>query len=327
MNDGAGWRTPIFNEEGPTDEGRGQRAAANVLVPQMSHSPEEDENAVVLRLRKLEKSYPIEGTDDRVVALRDVNLCEGCGRDGFGPIRRGEFVMIRGPSGGGKTTLLSIIGTIDLPTSGTVELMGTVVNSSTPDSVLADFRLRKIGFVFQTFNLISTMTALENVELPMTLRGVLSRRERRLRASRLLTLVGLRNRLHHLPSELSGGEQQRVTIARSLANNPQLLLLDEPTGDLDTLNTIQVMDLLLRLNRMTKTTCIMVTHNSDVECYADRILYVADSRFVKEVRNSCPQRLVYDAYVKSLERRENQMTTVLTSEEDVLEISDLGETA
>ncbi|RNF03837.1 ABC transporter [Trypanosoma rangeli] len=319
MNDCTGWRTPIFHEEGPVEESNGRRANANVLLPEPCDT-EEAENAVVLRLRNIEKSYSIEGTDDRVVVLRNVNLCEQCGRDGFGPIRRGEFVMIRGPSGGGKTTLLSIIGTIDLPTSGTIELMGTVINRQTPDSVLAEFRLRKIGFVFQTFNLISTMTALENVELPMTLRGVLSKKERRLRASRLLALVGLRNRLNHLPSELSGGEQQRVTIARSLANNPQLLLLDEPTGDLDTLNTIQVMDLLLRLNRMTKTTCIMVTHNPDVECYADRILYVADSRFVKEVRNSCPQRLLYDVYVKSLEGRENQLTTVVPSEEDTSEL-------
>ncbi|ORC90229.1 putative ABC transporter [Trypanosoma theileri] len=287
---------------------------------------------VVLRLRDVEKSYTIEGTDERVVALRGVSLCEeatvsgGEGRRGFAPVRRGEFLMIRGPSGGGKTTLLNIIGTIDSPSGGTVELMGTVIDSNTPDNVLADFRLRKIGFVFQTFNLISTMTAMENVELPMTLLGKLSKQERRLRAFQLLSLVGLRNRVNHLPSELSGGEQQRVTIARSLANNPSLLLLDEPTGDLDTLNTIEVMDLLLRLNRITKTTCIMVTHNPDVECYADRILYVQDSHFVKEVRNSKPQRLVYEKYVKNLEKRQNQLTIALSLDDDDDDDDDNGGT-
>ncbi|EKG04612.1 ABC transporter, putative [Trypanosoma cruzi] len=317
MGDCGEWRSNPFNEMDGDGGNQEERNQPNILVPEVSDAAsEEDGNEVVLRLRGIEKSYPIEGTEERVVALRNLNLCEDCGRDGFGPVRRGEFVMIRGPSGGGKTTLLSIIGTIDLPTSGTIELMGTVINGSTPDSLLADFRLRKIGFVFQTFNLISTMTALENVELPMTLLGALSAKKRRIRAFRLLALVGLRNRLHHLPSELSGGEQQRVTIARSLANNPQLLLLDEPTGDLDTLNTIQVMDLLVHLNRITKTTCIMVTHNPDVECYADRILYVADSRFVKEVRNSCPQRLVYEAYVKNLEKREAESTAVVCSFQD-----------
>ncbi|KEG13818.1 putative ABC transporter [Trypanosoma grayi] len=299
-----------------------RQTEVNVLDPRGRDSnslSNENEAPVVLRLRNLEKSYPIEGTDVRVVALKGVNLCEDSDEEGFGPIRRGEFVMIRGPSGGGKTTLLNIIGTLDSPSGGTVEVMGTAVNENTPDTVLADFRLRKIGFVFQTFNLIATMTAVENVELPMTLMGKLSKKERRLRAFRLLALVGLRNRVHHLPSELSGGEQQRVTIARSLANNPPLLLLDEPTGDLDTLNTIEIMDLLLHLNRLTRTTCIMVTHNPDVECYADRILYVADSRFVKEVRNSRPQRLMYDAYLKHLEKKEKELTTTFLPSDGSLE--------
>lgn len=276
-------------------------------------SQDDTNSSVVLRLRDVEKRYNIKGTDKEVVALDGINLCEGCGNKGFGPVLRGEFLMIRGPSGGGKTTLLNVIGTIDLPSSGTIETLGRVIDGNTPDSVLAEFRLSKIGFVFQTFNLISTMSALENVELPMSLLNKLSKEERILRASRLLTLVGLRNRVHHLPSELSGGEQQRVTIARSLANNPELLLLDEPTGDLDTLNTIEVMDILVRINRMTKTTCIMVTHNPDLECYADRILYVANHRFIKEVRNERPQRLLYDAYIKNLEKKEKELTTGLES--------------
>lgn len=277
---------------------------------------------VVVRIRHLGKTYPIEGTTERVIALKDIHLCEqedsevstspknSSAPDSFGPIRRGEFVMIRGASGGGKTTLLNIIGTIDSCTEGSVELLGETIDSSTKEGHLADVRLRMLGFVFQTFNLISTMTAVENVELPMTLMNKLSDKQIRLRARQLLTLVGLRNRVNHLPSELSGGEQQRVTIARSLANNPAVLLLDEPTGDLDTLNTIDVMDLLVRINRNTKTTCIMVTHNPDVECYADRILYVSDGRFVKEVRNERPSRLDADAYAKYLEEKEREVTRI-----------------
>ncbi|KAG5473828.1 hypothetical protein LSCM1_04459 [Leishmania martiniquensis] len=284
---------------------------------------------VVLRLRHIGKSYPIAGSEERVVALKDITLAEAEDLDGaaaaaqkgppkrplahgdlpppFGPVRRGEFVMIRGPSGGGKTTLLNIIGSIDSCSEGTIELNGRLIDKSTKESVLADIRLTTLGFAFQTFNLIATMTAVENVELPMTLLGKLSPKEMRLRSRQLLTLVGLRNRINHLPSELSGGEQQRVTIARSLANSPSLLLLDEPTGDLDTANTIEVMDLLMRINRRTKATCIMVTHNPDIECYADRILYVSDGRFVKEVFNSLPACLNLDAYVKFLAAKEKAM--------------------
>lgn len=272
---------------------------------------------VVLTLRGVEKSYTIEGSEEPIVALRGVDLHDDVGSDdaplvvgakSFQAVRRGEFVMIRGPSGGGKTTLLNIIGTLDSATKGTVELMGNVIDSSKSDSDLADIRLQHIGFVFQTFNLIATMTAAENVELPMTLAAKLSEKERRQRARQLLALVGLRNRVDHLPSELSGGEQQRVTIARSFANNPSILLLDEPTGDLDTATTIEIMDLLLRLNHATKTTCIMVTHNPDVECYADRIFYVSDGKFAKEVINLEPRRLVPEEYMQYLNERERQLT-------------------
>jgi putative ABC transport system ATP-binding protein len=281
---------------------------------------------VVLRLRHVGKSYPIAGSDDCVVALKDITLAEiddlsdartvvtnaTSGENNlpppFGPVRRGEFVMIRGPSGGGKTTLLNIIGTIDACTEGTIELSDRKIDKDTKENVLADIRLKSLGFVFQTFNLIATMTAAENVELPMTLLGKLSNKEMRLRSRQLLTLVGLRNRINHLPSELSGGEQQRVTIARSLANNPSLLLLDEPTGDLDTANTIEIMDLLMRINRRTKTTCIMVTHNPDIECYADRILYVSDGRFGKEVYNTVPTCLNMEKYIKYLAEKEKQIT-------------------
>jgi len=144
------------------------------------------------------------------------------------------------------------------------------------------------------------MSAFENVELPMTILGKLKRKERKEKAKALLTLVGLQDRLGHLPSELSGGEQQRVTIARALANDPELLLLDEPTGDLDTKNTVEVMDLLLQINNEKKTTCIMVTHNPDVECYADRILYLSDGKFEKQVYNLEQTPLNYEDYIKYL---------------------------
>jgi len=248
----------------------------------------------VVVIRDLTKQFKLDGRTDVVEALRSINLSND---SNFNPIKRGEFVMIRGPSGGGKTTLLNIIGTIDEPTSGSIELFGSKVDGSSKDGYLADLRLKKIGFVFQTFNLLATMSAFENVSLPMTVLGTLSKQQIRKRALQLLNLVGLQDRSNHLPSELSGGEQQRVTIARALANNPQLLLLDEPTGDLDTRNTIDIMDLILKINVEKKTTCIMVTHNPDLECYADRILYVRDGSFLKQAVNSAQQRIDHDSYL------------------------------
>lgn len=150
---------------------------------------------------------------------------------------RGEFVMIRGPSGGGKTTMLNLIGTIDSSSSGELLIMGQKIDKDSSDDFLSQLRLKHIGFVFQTFNLLATMTALENVELPMILLGKYDDKERKKKAVALLKRVGLGDRLDHLPSELSGGEQQRVAIARALANEPDILLLDEPTGDLDSRST------------------------------------------------------------------------------------------
>lgn len=275
----------------------------------------------VVELKGIFKHYNIPGRADAVRALEDIHLCDEHDdadahysdnddyddqyqslKHEFFAVKRGEFIMIRGPSGGGKTTLLNIIGTIDRPSGGTLRILGEQVNEKSTDNYLADLRLRRIGFVFQTFNLIATMSAFENVELPMTLLGKYSQKERRHRAKELLKMVGLEDRMSHLPSELSGGEQQRVTIARSLANEPEILLLDEPTGDLDTRNTVEVMDLLLNINLNQKTTMIMVTHNPDVECYADRILYVSDGKFVKQSLNEIQTPLLfekYDAYLKN----------------------------
>ena len=213
-------------------------------------------------------------------------------------------MIIRGPSGGGKTTLLNMIGTIDTASSGTVELFDNLINSKSKDSYLSRLRLETIGFVFQTFNLLATMTALENVELPMTLLGKLNKKQRRNRAKALLERVGLQDRMDHLPSELSGGEQQRVAIARALANNPKILLLDEPTGDLDSHNTVDVMNLLLDINlkgENSPTTCVMVTHNPDLDCYADRILYVQDGEFQFQAFNLQQSPLVYEDYAAFLD--------------------------
>ncbi|KAF2070840.1 hypothetical protein CYY_007844 [Polysphondylium violaceum] len=249
---------------------------------------------VVVEVKHVSKHYKIAGREEQVKALNDIHLASD---SELLPIRRGEFVMLRGPSGGGKTSLLNLLGTIDRATEGVIELFAHPISVDSTDEYLAKLRLEKIGFVFQTFNLLATMSAYENVELPMIILGKLSEKERKKRAIELLTLVGLQDRLDHLPSELSGGEQQRVTIARALANSPEILLLDEPTGDLDTKNTVEVMDLLLDLNLTLKTTCIMVTHNPDIECYADRILYIADGVFEKQVFNIEQTRLDYDQYI------------------------------
>ena len=243
----------------------------------------------VIICEDLSKEYILEKRADPVVALKGVTLSEA---SEFYPVKRGEFVMIRGPSGGGKTTLLNLLGTIDSPTAGSIKILNTPINNSSADSFLSLLRLKHIGFVFQSFNLLATMTAFENVELPMNLLNEVPEKDRKLRAKQLLTGVGLRDRMDHLPSELSGGEQQRVAIARALANGPDILLLDEPTGDLDSRSTVEIMNLLLSINRFgpkgdgsNPTTCVMVTHNPDIECYADRILYVQDGIFVKQAIN------------------------------------------
>ena len=186
--------------------------------------------------------------------------------------------MIFGTSGGGKTTLLNILGTIDTATKGNVVILGQRVTPSTPDPDLAKVRLHSLGFVFQSFNLLSTMTATENVELPMVLAGKLDALARAERCKGLLTSVGLEHRLSHLPSQMSGGEQQRATIARALANEPSILLMDEPTGDLDTKNTFKVLDILLRLNHEKGITIVMVTHDTNMKNYAHRAVYMRDGK-------------------------------------------------
>jgi len=229
-----------------------------------AHVERDDE--VVIFLNNIHKTYllGIEG----VPALRGVSLS----------VRKGEFVCIFGTSGGGKTSLLNVIGTIDKPTKGEMWLNGVRITNHTTDEEFARLRLKHLGFVFQTFNLLSSLTALENVEMPMILLGELSREERRARAMELLAAVGMEDRVDHLPAQLSGGEQQRVTIARAMANKPSVLLLDEPTGDLDTVNTSIVMKLLTDLNKDHGVTLVMVTHDVGLKFFADRIIWMRDGK-------------------------------------------------
>lgn len=262
----------------------------------------------VVICKNIRKIYKLPGVDEEVRALNGINLDES---QEFYPIKSGEFVMIRGPSGGGKTTLLNIIGTLDSDFEGELSIMNNKITNQCTDEFLSNLRLKKIGIVFQSFNLISTMTAKENVSLPMVINNKLSNKQKENRAVSLLKRVGLEDRMEHLPSELSGGEQQRVAIARALSNEPDILLLDEPTGDLDSTSTIEVMNLLLSINRFgpsqdsdTKTTIVMVTHNPELECYANRILYVQDGVFIKQAINENQQALTpqeYLDYINSLQ--------------------------
>mmetsp|Transcript_18459 Transcript_18459/g.32037 ORF Transcript_18459/g.32037 Transcript_18459/m.32037 type:complete len:339 (-) Transcript_18459:103-1119(-) len=252
----------------------------------------------LFRIFDVESSGSSEGT---IVALQGISLMRE--RELY-PIREGEFVMIRGSSGGGKTTLLNILGALDKPSGGELELLGNTITSKMRDNELSFMRLKQIGFVFQTFNLLPSLSACENVELPMLLLGELDKAAIKARTLELLSVVGLSDRAQHLPSELSGGEQQRVAIARALANAPKLLLLDEPTGSLHVSATVDIMNLLLDINLNHRTTCIMVTHNPDLECYADRILFMQDGKIISQVLNYEQVRLTPEVYMKLLEHRE-----------------------
>jgi len=197
-------------------------------------------------------------------------------------IKEGEFMAVMGPSGSGKSTLLNMIGALDKPTSGKVLIRGTDL-STLDDNQLADLRNKEIGFIFQFFNLISRMNALKNVELPMAIAGK-SRSERRKRAEELLTLVGLEKRMDHKPTQLSGGEQQRVAIARSLTNDPGVLLCDEVTGNLDTSTGDDILELLKNLNKEQGKTFVLITHDPQVGQATERLIQLRDGAIVGEKR-------------------------------------------
>jgi ABC-type lipoprotein export system ATPase subunit len=224
-----------------------------------------------LELAGVERTYD-PGEPDEVRALRGVDLTVG----------PGEFVSLEGPSGCGKTTLLNLVGLLDAPTAGEVRWDGTAVSRRT-DRERSRLRLEGVGFIFQRFYLLPNLTAQENVELPLRALGV-PRAERRRRASALLAEVGLARRERAYPHQLSGGEEQRVAIARSLANDPGLLLADEPTGELDRANTESTLDLLETVRREHNATLLLVTHNPSVARRAARHLTLEDGRVTSDVR-------------------------------------------
>lgn len=222
---------------------------------------------MLIRMKDVSKAYPI--GHRQLSILKNINL----------EIQSGDFVAIMGKSGSGKSSLLYLLGCLDLPTGGSYELGGKSV-TSLGDRELSAVRNRQIGFIFQTFNLISQLNVLENVEIPLYYQG-LNPRERKGRCLDLIERVGLSERIHHRPSQLSGGEMQRVAIARALVNDPVLILADEPTGNLDTGTSKEIMDLIGQLNRHGKTVMI-VTHDPTVAACAKTILRLQDGVFVKQ---------------------------------------------
>lgn len=225
---------------------------------------------MTIRLSGVKKIYQV--GDSTVAALAGLDL----------HISKGEFAAIMGPSGSGKSTLMNIIGCLDRPTEGSYLLDGEEV-ARLGDDALAYTRNRKIGFVFQNFNLLSKISALENVALPLVYAGV-DKKTRLARAARLLDSVGLGKRANHLPNELSGGQRQRVAIARALVNDPKILMADEPTGNLDTKSSIEIMELFSALHADGKT-IILVTHEPDIATYARRQLMVRDGLLVKDEKS------------------------------------------
>ncbi len=226
----------------------------------------------LIQLRQIHKSYPLDGFALEI--LKGIDLT----------IAAGEFVAIMGPSGSGKSTLMNILGCLDTPTAGEYILDGKNVENLDSDS-LAEIRNRQIGFVFQGFNLLSRTTALENVELPMVYAGV-SDKQRIRKAISALKAVGLGERMHHLPNQLSGGQQQRVAIARAIVNEAPIIFADEPTGNLDTKMSVEIMQLFKKLNRDLGRTIILVTHEEDIARYAKRIIKIVDGEIHSDTINT-----------------------------------------
>eukprot|EP00941_MAST-03F_sp_MAST-3F-sp1_P004076 g4076.t1 len=312
--------SPVFSELATTSPTPRDRDTAS---SREERSLQRENNKPIISLKNIQKTYllGVEG----VAALRGVSF----------DIFPGEFVILLGKSGSGKTSLLNIIGTIDKPTRGEITIGNTRITERTEEFDLAQVRLRRLGFVFQTFNLLPTLTALENVCIPMVLRGQMSRSARRLRAKKLLAQVGLESRLQHYPSQLSGGEQQRVTIARALANRPSLLLLDEPTGDLDSQCSDQIMRLLLDLNEKHGVTLVMVTHDAYLKNVAHRVVHMMDGKVhrvesVSEKKRNAARCEIfqgkeeYEAEIKLREERAKRMSDVDTGYNYELEGIEMG---
>mgnify|MGYP002730962316 FL=1 len=225
----------------------------------------------LIQLKNIHKSYPLDGFNLEI--LKGINL----------EIAAGEFVAIMGPSGSGKSTLMNILGCLDTPTSGEYILDGENIEHLSGDK-LAEIRNRKIGFVFQGFNLLSRTSAIENVELPMVYAGVPDK-DREERAAKALDSVGLHERMHHQPNQLSGGQQQRVAIARAIVNEAPIIFADEPTGNLDTKMSVEIMDLFTKLNENLHRTIILVTHEEDIALFAKRIIKIVDGEIHSDIIN------------------------------------------
>lgn len=220
----------------------------------------------IVKVEHLSKTYG--KGDTQVHALDDVSFT----------VPQGQFLAIVGPSGSGKSTLLHILGGVDTPTSGSVNIGGTDIGKL-DETALAIFRRRQIGLIYQFYNLIPILTVEENLTLPLLLDG---RKPDRKHIENLVAVLGLENRLHHLPNQLSGGQQQRVSIGRALVNNPALVLADEPTGNLDSENSREIMALLRRFNREYKQTVIVITHDENIALSADRVLAIEDGKIVRD---------------------------------------------
>lgn len=225
----------------------------------------------VIYLKNVCKYYKM--GEEVVKALDDVTL----------EIEKGSFTSIMGPSGSGKSTLMNILGCLDVPTSGTYILDG-VDTRKMDDDELSIIRNKKIGFVFQYYNLLPKLTAIENVELPLIYAGV--PKSRRLKAAKeLLESVGMGSRLYHYPSQLSGGQQQRVAIARALVTNPEIILADEPTGNLDSRSGEEVMKILAAINEKEKKTIVLITHDMKIASYGEKLIMISDGKIVRQEEN------------------------------------------
>lgn len=227
---------------------------------------------MLIEIKNIIKSYITGDTSFR--ALDDVSLS----------IERGEFVAIMGASGSGKSTFMNMLGCLDKPDSGSYFLDGIDIMKLNSDE-LSFIRNEKLGFVFQGFNLIPRTSALENVEAPMIYKG-LEQKERLAKAKEALKIVGLQNRENHYPNQMSGGQQQRVAIARSIVNDAPIILADEPTGNLDTKTSIEVMEFFVKLNEIDKKTIILVTHESDIAAYAKRVVRFKDGKIISDERSN-----------------------------------------
>lgn len=236
-----------------------------------SFRPNNSSDLLALKVRNLSKFWDSQA--GRVIGVSNISFS----------VRKGEFVSIVGPSGSGKSTLLNMLGALERPSAGQVFINGLDVFSMN-DSQAATLRNKSIGFIFQSYNLISRTNVLKNVEFPAIIGGM-NKSERRMRATKLLNFLGLKSKIKSKPFNLSGGEQQRVAIARSLMNNPAIILADEPTGNLDTKTGADVFDLLKLLSNKFKRTIIMVTHNPELAANTDRSIHIKDGKIEKEVKN------------------------------------------